>query len=656
MNSDLLEFCLRGGKMILLTSTEWAKNDYKSLMHSFENGDLTKDFFYRELELLLEDERLSDPTRMLVALVQTGKLEIHIGVVRGSIYHEKKGYFSDDENIVAFDGSGNETFSALSPEDEGNSESFNISWSWDVNDWKKRGSVWKEDLDETLKGSDFPVQRIQDVDPDFIGKWDIDLDLNGYEQAARKRNQRLVKKWDDVFGAKANVANMLDDSDSFVPPFVIPDELRDHQKLGLKSWRKEQCKGVLKHATGSGKTVTAIAAIKSQVESGKNAIVLVPGKELLYQWKEEILSFLPDIQIGLMGDGNDGKKLLDHMRLENDGKGIVLISIINSFREPNVLFKLKKAEKKRGVLLVVDECHKIGSDSYSDLCKLKIKNTLGLSATPERQNDPIGTARLFAFLGKIVDTYSLDQALIDGHLSRYEYEIRRGHLSVNEQNEYNDLSEKIRKQIAYKKKNEPMSDYLKHLLLSARNIVKSAEEKVPIAAEIVSSEYKHAQHWLIYCSDSNMMRILKLQIMSLLPEVDPVLYWSGQSRFDRKNILRKFKKDGGIMLAIKCLDEGVDIPAISHGIIISSSKTEREWIQRRGRLLRKSDLKTKSVIYDILCLPENKTDENRFLLDEIYRAREFCKNADNNILTSYLLQSIAEEYSCVEPEYGGEEE
>ena len=120
MNSEVLEFCMNGGKMILLTSTEWARKDYEEIMNSFDENSLAKDFFYRELESLLEDNRLSEPTRMLVALVQTGMLEIHVGVVRGNIYHEKKGYFSDGENFVSFDGSGNETLSALAPEDHGN--------------------------------------------------------------------------------------------------------------------------------------------------------------------------------------------------------------------------------------------------------------------------------------------------------------------------------------------------------------------------------------------------------------------------------------------------------------------------------------------------------------------------------------------------------
>ena len=124
----------------------------------------------------------------------------------------------------------------------------------------------------------------------------------------------------------------------------------------------------------------------------------------------------------------------------------------------------------------------------------------------------------------------------------------------------------------------------------------------------------------------------------------PRNYWSGMSREDRKNELDFFKRNGGVIVAIKCLDEGVDVPAISHGIVLSSSKTKREWIQRRGRLLRKSEGKNKSVIHDVLALPSSSGQEISFVLDEVKRAKEFSESCLNSISIAYEIDYICRDF------------
>ena len=158
MTADVLQFCIDGGKIILLTSTEWGREDFDRLRKSYDENKLSEEFYLSELESLLLDDQLADPTRMLIALVHSGGLEIKIGVLRGSIYHEKKGYFEDDhENVVAFDGSGNESWSGLQVNHQANS--FNVSWSWNPTDWRTRGLEWKNDLDDTLKGFSSRVNK-----------------------------------------------------------------------------------------------------------------------------------------------------------------------------------------------------------------------------------------------------------------------------------------------------------------------------------------------------------------------------------------------------------------------------------------------------------------------------------------------------------------
>ena len=128
-------------------------------------------------------------------------------------------------------------------------------------------------------------------------------------------------------------------------------------------------------------------------------------------------------------------------------------------------------------------------------------------------------------------------------------------------------------------------------------------------------------------------------------EIKPRTYWSGMTKDDRRAELDYFKRNGGVMIAIKCLDEGVDVPAISHGIVLSSSKTKREWIQRRGRLLRKSEGKDKSVIHDVLALPTSFGEEISFVVDEVKRASEFSEGCINSRLVKYEMERICREYS-----------
>ena len=270
MTEDILDFCIRGGKITLLTSTEWGKEDYEATMKAY--SEYSSIGIVEDLTALLQEPETVEPTKMLCALIQNGNLEMKVAVLRGDIYHQKKGYFEDSEgNIVAFDGSGNETLSALKPYDEGNSETFNVGWNWEPILWNLYAHRWKKEMDETLDpdfDSTFPVVSIQDLDPDFIGEWDIDQTLESHRSSARQRQKKLIKKWDEVYGKKEHIeSDKLPGMLYPEPPFHIPDDLYEHQKRGLKIWHQSGKRGILEYATGSGKTVTAISAIKQHVES-----------------------------------------------------------------------------------------------------------------------------------------------------------------------------------------------------------------------------------------------------------------------------------------------------------------------------------------------------------------------------------------------------
>jgi len=652
MSEDLLRFCIDGGKITILTSTELQTKDLAALEEAGKIDNALTEHFMAEIIKMLDGENvLKKPAKMLVALIHSKSLEIKIGVLKGKMYHEKKGFFSDENgNFVSFDGSGNETRSGIEYW-LGNAESFNVSYSWDETDWAKRGNIWMKDLTDTIAGKDFPVETLDSIDPAFLGTWDIEENLESHSQAAKERQKKIIEKWIELYGEKYSppMEESITNSDtSYSLPGIT---LRDHQNKGIESWISNSKRGILKHATGSGKTITAISIIKNEIDLGNNVVVMVPGRELLYQWQEEIEKYIPDAVCELLGDGNHSE-LWALMKLPRENqKGMITISIGASLSMPKYTSLLKDviANEMNSFLFVVDECHKIGSSRYSKFSDIKFPMTLGLSATPERQ-DEIESERVFTILDKTVHTYTLKEAFTDRHLSKFNYHMEKAYLSDVEQKRYDALNKDIIAKLSGKKEGAALDNYTKNLIRQARNIIRSADDKLNATLKILGEHYGKSdftEYWLIYAADSNMINTWRQRIRDEL-SIDTLPYWSGQSRSERKITLDYFKSNGGVLVAIKCLDEGVDIPSISHGIIVASTKTKREWIQRRGRLLRKSEKKSHSEIFDILALPSEKSDvSNSFVRYEVERAMEFSSNASNHFIFQRDLYQIIDDYESL---------
>ena len=636
MTEDLLNFCINGGHITLLTSTQLDLSEYENAIIAYKEKG-----FKEDLSALLDSPDTIDSTKMLCALIHNERMDIYVAVLRGGIYHQKKGYFEDEfGNRVAFSGSGNETLSALKPYDEGNAEDFNVAWNW-KDTWNDYGVDWCATLDAHLSNvqSPFPVVHITEVDPVFIHDQGIDRSLPSHRESAQRRQQTLTGKWDEIFGEKKPPP---EPTESF---HNLP-ELRPHQKDGLAKWEEKGKVGILEHATGSGKTITALKAIADHMEKGHDVIVLVPSEPLLYQWEEEIKKSIPGATVSLLGSGNkEGLDALVDMRVS--GSPSLVLSLIQSFRSEEAIRELNTLNRDldKPILLVADECHKLGAPSYEVICDRPTTYRLGLSATPRRQNDSEGTERIFSMLGGVIEPpYTLRDALRDKYLSPYKYHIDSTELTHDEQKRYDELISEIRQLFVMKKEDEPISEYLQQCIFRARHIIRGAENKVDVAVDILAKNYKAGQHWLIYCEGEKMLDRIDNLIRNRMDNIPPFRYWSGMDRFQRKTALDDFSRNSGIMLAIKCLDEGVDIPAISHGIVLSSTKTKREFIQRRGRLLRPSKWKQFATIFDVFALPNASGKESNFVLDEIRRAREFAESALNKNIVEADIRRLQIEY------------
>jgi superfamily II DNA or RNA helicase len=627
MTEDLLDFAINGGKICLITSIHFDKNDYDTIL-----SNLGHDILVQELIDMRKNPELVSTTEMLAALVCYGALEIKIAIRKNGIYHKKKGYFEDEcGHIVLFHGSGNETLTALNPEiDEGSSEEFTV-YNSESESWATHGALHHKKIISELDGSNVgstPIIEIGKLDPNLFnfieGKdW---LDLEFHRDSANSRQALLSDLWNKK---------------------PKPFKLRDHQSEGLDCWKDNDYSGILQHATGSGKTITALTPIKEHVQNGLPVLILVPSRLLLKQWIDEVDQFIEDVSILPVGTGHSKWKNVLHMWLDSKkmmGKKRVTIAIIDSAKTKQFMNNLNS---NLNLFVVVDECHRIGAPSYEEICSMSCSKVLGLSATPERFDE--GDERVRLLCGSVIHEYNLEDAIKDKHLTEYVYNIHCVNLDSEEEQAYDEIKLEISRQVnKFRDKNgninfKKLPKSLQLKFIQAKRIIKKANAKTSVCGNIIEENYDNSnqQNWLVYCEDSSQLNEIRRELDSR--NIEPIYeYWSraegasyGSSDdektfdFDREGTIKSWERTGGILLSIQCLDEGVNIPSISHGIILASSNNSRQFIQRRGRMLRLSTGKELAYIWDALVIPNESSDSefNNYVLGEIKRAEAFSKSA-----------------------------
>jgi superfamily II DNA or RNA helicase len=431
---------------------------------------------------------------------------------------------------------------------------------------------------------------------------------------------------------------------------AMPDtrrRLRRHQVTALDAWRQAGNRGILEHATGSGKTTTAIAAIRERLAAGDSPIVLVPSTPLLRQWSGELKTQLADLDPKLLVCGGGDADWVDGMvrnwlaRPASEAR--IVLAILNSAASDAFLDQVRSDH----VLLVVDEVHRAGSPTFSKVLDIDSASRLGLSATPRRYGDPIGTQRLLEYFGGIVHSYSLEQAITDGYLTPYTYHPEVVRLSDGEQEEWDEATARIGRRIARLRGGRDDADdvedrQLKLMLVARARIAKGAQSKVGLAVRVLTEEFQIGDRWLIYCDDRTQMAEVRERLQTAT--IDSLAYYDGMPG-DPALTLREFELNGGVIVAIKCLDEGVDIPNATHALILASSKNRREFIQRRGRVLRSAPYKPIAHIFDAIVMPGEANHESTFgsmLWSELARGVEFARAA-MNLESQTRLELIAHE-------------
>lgn len=616
---SILDFARRGGRIRLICSPDLTPEDIEGIASGYRNrGDIVADRLEAEIESMLSDQAIGYQTRVLATLIAIGCLDIKVAVRShgGGIYHEKIGIFLDPHgNRISFKGSANETWRGWHR--DGNFESIEVFCSW-------RGGLESE--------------RVRKHEAHFDGLWsenDVDVEVFSFpDRALAKLRSASLKEANAV--ASATEAPQLSDVRKPLP----------HQLSALKAWRANRSRGILEHATGSGKTFTAIVALKDHMAAGKAAIVLVPSQLLLEQWADEVRTEIPDATLLVAGGGHTSWKTKGRLQgmtaAETSLGGRIVLATMKTAASDTFLSSVIESAN---LMVVADEVHQIGSNFNSRFLSIDAGLRLGLSATPTRYGDPEGTEKLLKYFNGIVPPpFTLVDAIKHGRLVQYEYFPHPLNLTATEAEDWKKLSLEISTEMARQKEDEagrkPLSERAKMLLIKRSRIAKKASKKINLAQQIVREHYQEGEHWLIYCEDSDQLAEVREALRG--DGFSPIEYHSDMEA-DRHATLDWFRTFGGLLVSIRCLDEGVDIPAISHALILASSQNPRQFIQRRGRVLRKFEGKHFAVIHDAIVVPiclELEPEQTSLLKAEMLRSIEFANHAVNKMAAAEL-RSIA---------------
>lgn len=631
-----LEFFIsHGGKIQMVASPKLTNEDKEAIEKGYQlrsEREVIENIEEKiNNSILMEIEKLSKDDRhgleVISWLIAHERLEIKLAVRTNGIYHEKFGvFFEEDESSykVGFIGSNNETAGGLV---------YNF----------ERITVFQDKYEREK-------QRNAKLVNDFKRLWADEtsgIRVFSFPDACKRM---LIEEYAPKFppirrGLIENPRNGR-----------IP---RDYQLQAIESWKKNNLKGILALVTGAGKTFTAVTIVKEFIASQQLIIIGVPSTILLNQWKEEIESEFPDYMVLDCGEDNPTwqKDILKYLKYAKRNEAVFFIGTFNAFRSEKFQNSLKISNiKEEQILFIIDEVHKAGSKENSKIFNISAGGRIGLSATPVRKGDEEGNSNILSYLDKVVYSFTIKDAI--NHkppvLTPYNYHIYPVSLSEEEAEDYRSYSKSIAQKVFSNKrlKGEEKERTLKELLIQRKNIIKEASKKLDVIREIV--ERHNPQKCLVYCNDANHVDQVYRVLRSLGKRVGK--YTSTHlNNNQKKQTIDLFKQDDiQFLIAIKCLDEGVDIPSCQSAIILSSSSNEREYIQRRGRVLRLYQGKEIATIFDLVVLPFIPDGEESYISEldykivryELERAYEFAKDAKNSadaLLTiNRLNRSVAE--------------
>lgn len=645
-------FIKNQGSMKLIVGARLQKQDVEAIKEGLEDPEkVIAEMMLEDLEQI-QEEFVRDHVRALAWLVAKNQLDIKVAIVvdrygqpmdydaalRRGIFHQKVGIFEDEAgNLISFSGSVNESATAW----EDNIEEFKVFRSWigaekeyfDA-DFSKFNKFWEGYANRT-KVVDIPKaikERLIEIAPSNIEE----LDLGRWDYG--NKQVRLIEQ-------------------------VRPIELRKYQLEAVQNWLSNDKKGIFEMATGTGKTIAALNCLKNALEVESKVIVVIssPFIHLSEQWIREFdkLEVKSD---KLLADSSQTRwrdKLVDSIIDVENGisESLIVLTTHNTFSSVdfmNIIKESKKRVPELRFLLIVDEVHGIGAPERRNGLIEEYDYRLGLSATPKRWFDLEGTDKIFSYFGNVVFEFSLKDAIDEGYLTPYIYKPHFTSLTPQEMEKYETETRKISRAY-YRSKDEDEKDEIFTLLcIKRQKIIRNAMNKLVVFQEILD-ELDEIKYCLIYCSPKQIRTVQEILnqrniVQHKFTEIEgtkPKDRFGGLS--ERDLLIKQFSE--GVyraLVSMRCLDEGVDVPPARVAIMLDNSGNPREYIQRRGRVLRKYPGKENAVIHDIIVEPVLRSTisqelgslERRIIAKELERYRDFARSSQNASECLKIMQNV----------------
>ena len=654
-----IEFIERGGKFRLVCSPILSIADISAAYKGLYQPSAIKVVTIAALRTWLGTKK-NDPIigcKLFSWLLATGRMEMFIAIpteIKYGIYHEKFGLFtSEDGKIIGFSGSPNETASGYSR----NFERIEIFSNYD------RG------------GDQFQIQTFKTQFNDLVEDRTPKLRIVTMQRAFQDKVLEVRKP-----RSSNQQGFALPDSIPTPPPEIVSKpawlELRSHQQQAVNEWLENQGRGIFAMATGAGKTLAALCAVEAVYDrTGPSlaVIVVVPYLVLAEQWEKVMKQFGMAPTICAYSRASWESQVRASIYLINSKSIPVLSLIVTNKTFSSKHFQDVIAQLKIRSIIIADEVHNLGARTLASSLPGKISLRLGLSATPQRFMDEDGSAVISDYFGKTLAPFGIAEALqaLPPVLCPYDYIPIIVELTDDETYKYIEVTKKLAR-LVRDPSNEDLSQGALILLLERARILASAYNKLSALKKYIEP-FKYSNHNLIYCGDGSVEYSTyeneesQADDDTLISQVDATLnvlnrelgmtarrYTYRENAQTRKSLLEDFQA-GSVqaIVAVRCLDEGVDIPEIKRAFILASSTNPRQFIQRRGRVLRPSPGKTHAEIYDFIVKlnlenfnstsPEFTLARN-LLFKEMARVIEFCNTARNKHSARSKLQPILSRY------------
>lgn len=633
-------FAANGGKSRWIVSPQLSFDDWNALIASKNPSETAESALAKDIDQLL-NSILDDSLSALAWLISMGALEFKIGVPQkklSGLFHPKFGIATDTSGTrIAFTGSYNQTHRA--------------STNWEEID------VFEEKFDRDR-------QRINEKARKFERLWsNQDTNLRVYVPSDRALKPFVEysrthppSSWGSKLNWRPEIAKIK------IPEKYVNEEgkLFEHQENAIAAWQKNHGRGIFSMATGSGKTVTALSSVVRVLEESVKkdiflfVVIVVPYKHLSEQWcvESELFGFQPHV---CNSDHPNWYTTLSHAlstaKLTHQPV-VIAIAVFQTFSSD--LFQQVLSRSGKNLYFIADEMHHLATERYLGVLPKNAQLRAGFSATPVRYDGRHET-EIEEYFGKILIEYGIGEAIRDRTLTPYRYEALITPMTDDEMAEYEEISKKIG--LAMKYGSDPSENKSLSARISERNRLIAGLQSKMKTLKTLLTKHDRDTHILIYVGDNSIEEDGRTRAVDYIQKMagkDLNLrvrkFTASESAREREEILSKFSiGELQALIAIRCLDEGVDVPATRIAILVASNTNPREFIQRRGRVLRTYEGKDKAIIYDFIVVPPAsdtpiQQSHRRLIRREFDRIEEFATHAENGGEVMNHLLSIKQKY------------